>query len=543
MQTEYHTREDLIAALATAVPAGRDDLSDQDLAALTGPTACLLAMAGELEQAELHRFQELKTRALHVDAEALRRSHVGKTVVVTGGTGCIGSTLLAELVPLSPARLISLSRGVAEVWSVVPGVDYLYADIRDAHRIHELFQALRPDIVYHLAAQHDPGLAEIEVARTLSTNITGSANVMEACRRHGAKIIHASTGKALRPLSRDIYAASKKAAEWLLAYTMRTGELVGAAARFTHVVDNSIIAERLQDWTETGSPVRLHGPDVSFYLQSALEAAQLLMCVGLDAKPATLNLGAIRDLGWPISLMDLAVGWLASIAEPPPLYICGFEAGYEFAQYPGLYDPQSSGDRSPLFNALEAPDVADSVYSEDVDLCRIRLQDDPWTRTLLERLEHAAAGNAEPATLRARIEECGWAMWSNTVAALPSSVLDRHIDLTRPIPQSRFSCDDKEVINVVRSELGRRGPSRELRLGTFRRSGGIGDRALTSVGRDAATSSDRLVKFAGLESRAEGDPRMLTAFGEPIAHSSSGSEHRPVHNMRNFAGEAGELSA
>lgn len=468
MQVEHRTREDVVAQLSAAVPPGLPALTDDQVDALLPPTNELIDIAGASAHAEYLRFRELPARGLAVDPETAGRAHAGRTVLVTGGTGCIGSTLLGELAQLPVARLVSVSRGLTPAWNVVDGVEYRWADVCDEAGIAALFAEIKPDLVYHLAAQHDPGLAETEVARTLSTNITGSAVVMRACRDTGAVIVHASTGKALRPLSRDVYAASKKAAEWVLADIMSTGELVGVAARFTHVVDNSIIAERLHDWTGSGAPIRLHSPHVSFYLQSAREAAHLLICAGLHAAAGALKVCAIRDLGWPISLMDLALGWLGTIGGRSPVYICGFEAGYEVAPYPGLYDPRLSGDLSPLFNAIEAPAVLESDHCDNVELCPLAFRDDVGTRLLLRELEAAAAADAEPVVLRDLLAECGWAMWTSTVRATPTAVLERHVQMTGSIPAARLSADDERVLATVPAELRRRHRDRDRAMAAWR---------------------------------------------------------------------------
>ena len=97
-------------------------------------------------------------------------------------------------------------------------------------------------------------------------------------------MVCASTGKALRPYSADVYTASKRAAEWLLARAAARAGARYSAARFTHVVDNSIVHARLLDWCE-GGVLRLHSADIAFYAQSALESAQLLLAAGLAARP------------------------------------------------------------------------------------------------------------------------------------------------------------------------------------------------------------------------------------------------------------------
>ena len=456
MMNVDQSRDEAIARLTAAVPAGKPELTADDLAALRDPTRHLVRVAGEAGRAELDRFRRLQHRRIILDPRAIENSHVNQTIVVTGGSGCIGSSLLAELTELQPARLVSISRGLTAPWTVVPGVEYQHVDIRDQLGLGAAFQAVRPDIVYHLAAQHHPGLAEYEVAHTLSTNVLGSANVFEASRRLGCQIVHASTGKALRPFSRDIYAASKKMSEWLLMRAIESGGLLGSAARFTHVVDNSIIDQRMRGWVDTHTPFRLHSPDSWFYLQSAREAAQLLIGAAHSAVPGELTVGAIRDLGWPVSLLDLAIGWLTTCQDPPPLYICGVEAGYDSSQYPALYDPRNSGDRSPLFNALEVPGVTMVDASPDVDICSVTTSSDPTTAMMISKLGHAASPGSGAGTLRALVEDCGWAMLKNTVATLPTATIDRHVDLVASLPRSAFDADDLAVVEIITEELGLR---------------------------------------------------------------------------------------
>src|SRR5436189_2168974 len=91
---------------------------------------------------------------------------------------------------------------------------------------------------------------------------------------NATQVVYASTGKALRPYSPEVYAASKRAAEWIMsAAAARAGARTRySAARFTHVVNNSLVYQRLLDWSADGV-MRLHGADIFFYAQSALESA------------------------------------------------------------------------------------------------------------------------------------------------------------------------------------------------------------------------------------------------------------------------------
>lgn len=446
-----------LQALLDAAPTGRLRLDPIELSALHSATQHLVDGRGELGQRELTRFIGTRSRSIDVESRSLKAAHLGQTVLVTGGTGCIGSSLIGQLLELGVHRVVSVSRGLETRWPRYPGVEYLSVDVRNAPAIHRTFTSVQPDIVYHLAAQHDPGLAELESARTLATNVGGTRNVLAACRSlHGVRLACASTGKAMRPHTRDVYAVSKKITEWLLSQAAADPALTVSAVRFTHVVDNSIILGRLLDWTGLGVPIRLHDVQAVFYLQSAREAGRLLLSSVLDATPGSLSISAIRDLDWPIALLDLAVGVLASRRGSSPLYCCGAEAGYELAPYPGLYDPVISGLRSPLFNAFEVAAVDGSKHSADVDVLRVSVCPEPAIEALVATICSASIAGRSPEELRELANRCGWAILQQFLTLVPTGVLSRHLRLVDKVPPSEFSPDDGTVRSLVRGEMSAR---------------------------------------------------------------------------------------
>jgi nucleoside-diphosphate-sugar epimerase len=308
----------------------------------------------------------------------------------------------------------------------VAGVEYAHVDIRDKDKLGDTFRRVRPDIVYHLAAQHDPSLAETAVTHTLTTNITGTNNVIEAARASDtSQIVYASTGKALRPFTPDTYASSKKASEWLMADAVKRGEMFCSGVRFTHVVDNSIIHRRIQDWIANDQPIRLHGSDILFYMQSAKESAHLLLNVGLEAEEGTFNLQTIRDLDWPVNLMDLALGAVARAGTNTPVYICGFESGYEERAYPGLYDPMLSGEMSPLINAFEAPQANHSATCPQVDNFPFEMTTDARLVERLRALERVCAEGAPNEVLHEAKDNLSWTMLDTRLRSVSKTVLER----------------------------------------------------------------------------------------------------------------------
>jgi len=423
------TVPEIIVRMRAAVPEGRQRLSLSELRELGDLTQALLAAKpGALR--EYSRFLTIGQRSIGLPRAELEASLPGKSVLVTGGTGCIGSALLAQLASLRPRRLVSVSRGCAG-GPRLDGAEYACADVRDLGRLTAVFGDTRPDVVFHLAAQRDPGLAEHEVYRTVTTNVLGTRNVIAAAAQCGvSQVVFASTGKALRPYSPDVYAASKRVAEWLVSRAAARGAASYSAVRFTHVVDNSIIHARLLEWCE-GGVIRLHSPDVAFYAQSALESAQLLLGASVGAVAGALRVHAITDLGWPVSLLDMALGALARTGSAAPIYLSGYDRGYEAVPFPGLYDPGTAGGVSPLLNAFEAARAGCSLCP-GADAFPLEVAPVPGLAERMQALDDVCAGTQQPGPVRAALDELSWSLLDGTLKAVPCQALARAAGLTAP---------------------------------------------------------------------------------------------------------------
>ncbi len=454
------TAPEIISAMREAAPAGQHILDQATMGELRSLTQALIAARPEAVE-ECGRFLRLRHRGVAVPEAEIDAWLCGAKVLVTGGTGCVGSALMAQVADRRPARLVSLSRGRASGWPRLAAAEYVHADIRDRCGLAAIFDEVRPDVVFHLAAQRDPGLAEHEVHRTVTTNVLGTSNVISAAEEFGVeRVVFASTGKALRPYSGEVYTASKRAAEWLMSSAARRGRAGYAAARFTHVVDNSIIYSRLLGWCQ-GGVIRLHDADIMFYAQSALESAQLLLRAGLgagganaggrDTRRGRLRVQALTDLGWPLGLLDLALGVLARAGSETPVYFSGYDPGYESVPFPGLYDPRTAGEVSPLVNAFEAAHVA-LTPGRAIDEFPVQFEPGPEAGARLLALQEACE-TTQPAAVRAALDALSWCLFDAAVQAVPRGALARVAELTAPF-EDELSSAYRRILAAVRQYAG-----------------------------------------------------------------------------------------
>jgi nucleoside-diphosphate-sugar epimerase len=443
---------DIIARMRGVAPPGQEVLDDKTVSVLRDLTQSLIA--ARTSAAEEHaRFLSIAERGLCLPEAQLAERLRDATVMVTGGTGCIGSTLISQLLIRRPGRLVSVSRGISDHRPRHSGVEYRCADVRERATLDRLIGDVRPDLIFHVAAQRDPGLAEIEVHRTVSTNVLGTRNVLVAAAEAGVpQVVCASTGKALRPYSPDMYTASKRAAEWVSSGIATSTGMLVSAGRFTHVLDNSIIYRRLHEWAKGSGEIRLHSPDIAFYVQSALESAQLLLLACLGATRGEYRIHAISDLGWPVSLMDLALAVLASSGSQTPVYVSGYDRGYEEIPFPGLYDPLTAGDVSPLLNAFEAAAIVDPPCPM-LDAFRMDMAPEPRAVKLLSALAEVCDRTQDPGMVRSTLNELSWSMLDATLRAASRQALLRSAAMAQRHSDS-LGADHRRVLEAIQDHAG-----------------------------------------------------------------------------------------
>lgn len=346
-----------IIALAPDGSAGLDGAATETLKVLTRRLLAAREAEGGLDEDPLE-LAMTRNVELHRDAALARLA--GRRILVTGGAGSVGTRLRQLLQGFGPAALFSLD--IAPHHGEGVGIT---ADIRDMAALDAAFREARPEVVFHLAAIREPGRAEAVVREAVETNVFGSGNVIEACRRHGVRVaVYPSTGKCFAYVTDHVYTATKKLAEaqWMRAARRAAAERADGAeathfavTRFTHVLENGIIAADIQAGIEAGM-IGLHGPDRHFNVQNLRQATHLLVNAAALAGNGPVDaFWSAVDLGWPVNTLDLALFKIRRSGRDVGVRFLGVPKGYDESFYRGQFDWSGLYEYHPLINALEAP--------------------------------------------------------------------------------------------------------------------------------------------------------------------------------------------
>jgi hypothetical protein len=165
-----------------------------------------------------------------------------------------------------------------------------------------------------------------------------------------------------------------------------------------------------------------------------------------------MRVHTITDLGWPVCLLDLALGVLAQAEEPTPVYFSGYDAGYEAMPFPGLYDPMTAGDVSPLMNAFETAAATDSP-SPQVDAFRLELASGHKPRALLDALASECDRTQDSVSLRRDMNRLSWVLLDASLRAAPREALARSAVLAKA-HWDAMGPEHRQVLEMISSLAG-----------------------------------------------------------------------------------------
>lgn len=250
---------------------------------------------------------------IHLDPAPVDAFLGGKTVLVTGGGGSIGSELCRQIVKHSPKRLVIVDIYENNAYDIQQELLYKYsgrlnlsveiASIRDAERLRQLFAHYRPDVVFHAAAHKHVPLMEQSPQEAVRNNVFGTLNLVRAADEFGvSKFIQISTDKAVNPTS--VMGASKRLCEMILQSMKGRSQTDFAAVRFGNVLgSNGSVVPLFKRQIAAGGPVTVTDKRIIRYFMTIPEAAQLVLQAGAMARQNELY---VLDMGRPVKILDLA---------------------------------------------------------------------------------------------------------------------------------------------------------------------------------------------------------------------------------------------
>jgi FlaA1/EpsC-like NDP-sugar epimerase len=263
--------------------------------------------------------------SVKIDYRRLEHFIRGKTVVVTGGGGSIGSEVCHRVVNFGAGRLLVIENSEPALHAVLEQlaakssgtiVDGRIADIRDRERIFRLIAEAKPNLVFHAAALKHVPLLERDWQEGIKTNVFGSVNVADAARNADAEaMVMISTDKAIDPVS--VLGATKRLAEmYCQALDADAGHANGGkppirmiAVRFGNVLaSNGSVVPKFKAQIETGGPVTVTHPDMVRYFMTIREACDLVITAASHALAAVRSGTSVYvlNMGLPIKIVDLA---------------------------------------------------------------------------------------------------------------------------------------------------------------------------------------------------------------------------------------------
>jgi len=248
-----------------------------------------------------------------LDAALLERHITGRTVMVTGAAGSIGSELCRQIARLCPTRLILFEIAESPLFYLememrrkfpTLGLVPVIGDVRDRGRVEQIVHAHRPAIVFHAAAYKHVPMMEIHPVEAVKTNVLGTRIVAEASVKFGVeRFVLVSTDKAVRPTS--VMGATKRLAELVIHNVAnRQGPTVFVAVRFGNVLDSvgSVIPIFRRQLMTTGKLTVTHA-EASRYFMLIPEAAGLILQAGAMGEGGEVF---VLDMGAPVKILDLA---------------------------------------------------------------------------------------------------------------------------------------------------------------------------------------------------------------------------------------------
>lgn len=250
---------------------------------------------------------------VRLDMQQISTKLTGKTILVSGAGGSIGSEICRQIAKFSPAKLVLLGHGENSIYLIDKELNNFYknkieivpviADIQDRKRIFQVMEEHKPDRVYHAAAHKHVPMMEYNPREAVKNNIYGTKNMAEAAKAANVgSFVMISTDKAVNPP--NVMGATKRVAEMIVTGLNELGKTKFAAVRFGNVLGSrGSVVPLFKEQIRNGGPVTVTDFRMTRYFMTIPEASRLVIQAGALAAGGEIF---ILDMGEPVKIYDLA---------------------------------------------------------------------------------------------------------------------------------------------------------------------------------------------------------------------------------------------
>ncbi len=246
-----------------------------------------------------------------LDDENLHDFLTGRTVMVTGAGGSIGSELVRQIIAYSPKRVLLVERAefflfqIERELSELHGLEFvpLIADVGDEPRMQEIFETYRPEVIFHAAAHKHVPLMEVNAVEAIKNNVLATRCLAELAGKHSIRdFVLISTDKAVNPTS--VMGASKRIAEIVVQGLNQQYETHYVAVRFGNVLGSAgSVVPIFSEQIRKGEAITVTDKEMTRYFMTIPEASQLVLQAGALGTGGEIF---ILDMGQPVKIVNLA---------------------------------------------------------------------------------------------------------------------------------------------------------------------------------------------------------------------------------------------